>query len=87
MDKPIREILLDAWNEYRAACYGSKPLSNAQYTEVRRAFLSGLHWMINYEDKNLSEASSPEAVDARVDDLKKGIYTLLMESIKNLPDA
>lgn len=37
--------LIEAFDEYRSACYGSRPLSVDQLREVRQAFFSGIHWL------------------------------------------
>lgn len=37
--------LEDAYDQYRKACYGDRPLSSAQIQETKQAFLSGIHWL------------------------------------------
>jgi len=45
----------NAFEEYREACYGDKPLPPIQYRQVKQAFLSGIHWLNSLDNFNRND--------------------------------
>lgn len=83
-DATIHEYLIDQWNKFREACYGDKKLIPAQYSEVRRAFFSGMFSMLaNFVD--IFEGAEEAEIIVRLEALRVELNKICMDSIKNLP--
>jgi hypothetical protein len=57
------DTLNEAFDEYRKACYGGKPLPPTQVKEIHQAFLSGIHWL------NTRESYDPEELEVALRDI------------------
>jgi len=49
-----KQLILDAFEEYRQACYGDQVTSGTQFQEVRQAFLSGILWSLSHPQQRMA---------------------------------